>query len=71
MLQVPSSAQFPPMPVKGIAFESEQQLTRSSATASRFNLRHSRRRKKSRPSQRKIDAGSRQFRQGIGILHRP
>jgi len=38
MLQAPSSAQFPPMPVKGIIFKNEQQLRRpSSTTASRFN----------------------------------
>jgi hypothetical protein len=38
MLQAPSSAQFPPMPVKGIVFENEQHLRRPScATSSRFN----------------------------------
>jgi hypothetical protein len=38
MLQVPSSAQFAPMAVKGIGLENEQQLRRPSrATASRFD----------------------------------
>ena len=38
MLQAPSSAQFPPIPVNGIVFENEQQFRGPShATASRFN----------------------------------
>jgi hypothetical protein len=31
MLQAPSSAQFPPMPVQGVVFENKQQLTRPPA----------------------------------------
>src|SRR5262245_59322681 len=61
--QAPSLTQLSPMPIKGIVFENKQQTDAppGRATVSLSALRHSRRRKKSRPSQRKINAASKQF----------